>query len=337
MRRVSLCLVVTVVVGAQGFAEPIPRTDGQIDVVVRGQVTPAVVKAGEPIPLAVTVSNGLGAYIHHSTYSLTPNDWNGETHNISLVDIYRDGKEFNLYLARPKANPPHLVSGVGGRGIKAGESLRIETDARKWKLRDGWLPGHYKVIVRVDRLRIDPYWTLSVLSDPFEFVIEDKEPVMAAAASARTKDPVVTECPRPPEVVNGLRIELVSKVMPDGQPKLRISFENVSADPFDVIECPMFLEVQDPPEHWRAFQHPRWRSDKPGDVFTFEPGASVSEAEPISAFTSLSPGKHDVRISVVVDKGMASKYESVRIWTGMARSNSVVVEVPAPSSNQNKE
>ena len=189
MRSVSLSLVVAFVAGAQGFAEPTQRTGGPIDVVVRGQVTPAVVKPGEPIPLAVTVSNGLGADVYHSTFSLKPNDWNGETQNISLVNIQRDGKPFNLYLAsRPKANSPQYIAGMGRQRIKTGESLRIETDARKWKLRDGWLPGRYKVTVRVDRLRIDPYWTLSVVSDPFEFVIEDKEAVAAIEASARPKD-----------------------------------------------------------------------------------------------------------------------------------------------------
>jgi len=175
MPRPCVCLVIVFLAGTVTFTEGGGQnTERPINVVVTGQVTPCVVKAGEPIPLAITVSNGLGAYIYHSTYSLKPNDWNGETHNISLVDIYRDGKQFNLNLARPKSDPAYLVSGMGSQGIKAGESLRIETDARKWKLRDGWLPGRYQVTVRVDGLQIDPYFRLSVLSDPFEFEIRSE-------------------------------------------------------------------------------------------------------------------------------------------------------------------
>jgi hypothetical protein len=149
------------------------NTDRPINVVVTGQVTPRVVKVGEPIPLTVTVSNGLGATVYHTNSALEANEWNGETRNISLVDIYRDGKEFNLHLARPEINVPYLVAGIGRTGVEPGKSLQIETDARKWKLRDGWLPGRYEVTVRVDGLEIDPYYRLSVLSDPFEFEIGD--------------------------------------------------------------------------------------------------------------------------------------------------------------------
>ena len=134
------------------------------------------------------------------------------------------------------------------------------------------------------------------------------------------------------QVVNELRIDLTAKVMPDGQPKLRIRFTNVAWDPFDVIACPLFLEVQDQRGHWRTFQHPRWGSNKREGTQTFELGAGTSETEPISAFTFLPPGRHLVRVSIAIDQGMASKYESTRIWTGVARSNCVVVEIPPPDS-----
>ena len=61
-----------------------------------------------------------------------------------------------------------VFSGV----IEPGKTLVIRTDARKWKLRGGWLPGRYKAWVRVDGLTIDRYSQLSVTSDPFEFEIK---------------------------------------------------------------------------------------------------------------------------------------------------------------------
>ena len=142
----------------------------QVPVVVRAAVGPGV-KAGGPIPLRVSVTNGLPSSIDHHTYRTEPVEWNGETVNVSLVDIYRDGSP-NQYLARPRVQPPLMISGMGRREIKPGATLTITTDAAKWKTRDGWKPGRYKVTVRVDNLRLDDYSTLSVLSDPVEFTIE---------------------------------------------------------------------------------------------------------------------------------------------------------------------
>ena len=143
-----------------------------IPVIVSVEVKPEIVKSGEVVPLTITVSNGLSSSIYHLTFSLTSNDWNGETYNISLVDIYRDGNTGNLYIARPKMEVPITVSGVARWEIKPGEKLEIQTDARKWKLRDGWLPGRYRATVRVDNLKVDKYSTLSVLSEPIEFEIK---------------------------------------------------------------------------------------------------------------------------------------------------------------------
>ena len=79
----------------------------------------------------------------------------------------------NLYFSRPMiSNPPKTVSGVGRKEIKPGDKLEIQTDARKWKLRDDWSPGKYKITVRIDNLIIDKYSNLSVLSDPIEFEIK---------------------------------------------------------------------------------------------------------------------------------------------------------------------
>jgi len=89
-----------------------------------------------------------------------------------LVDIYRDDKQFNLYLARPEMNVPITVSGRVTLQIKPGEKLVIRTDARKWKLRDGWIPGRYNVTIRLDNLKVDNYSTLSVMSAPVLFEIK---------------------------------------------------------------------------------------------------------------------------------------------------------------------
>lgn len=128
-------------------------------------------KVGEAIPLTIVVHNGLPSSIYHTTFSLVPLAWNGETANISLVDICRD-KPFNLYLARPEVRFPGNISGRSWIEIKPNSSLSITTDARKWTLRDGWLPGHYRITVRVDNLQADDYSRLSVLSDPLEFEIK---------------------------------------------------------------------------------------------------------------------------------------------------------------------
>jgi len=160
---------------AAGGLVPAKPAERQVNAVVTGQVVPAAVKAGEPIPLTVRISNGLRAPIFHDTFRLEPVDWNGETVHISLVDIYRDGVAYNLYLARPAfEGPPWQQSraGPGGHEIKPGGVLEVKTDARKWTLRDGWLPGRYSVTLRVDGLRADPYCKLSVLSDSFEFEVK---------------------------------------------------------------------------------------------------------------------------------------------------------------------
>lgn len=148
------------------------KKERQIPVIITVEVKPAIVKSGEVVPLTLTVSNSLSSSIYHLTFSLKSNDWNGETYNISLVDIYRNGNAGNLYLERPKIDVPITVSGVAKQEIKPGEKLEIQTDARKWKLRDGWLPGRYRITVRVDNLEVDKYATLSVLSEPIEFEIK---------------------------------------------------------------------------------------------------------------------------------------------------------------------
>lgn len=111
------------------------------------------------------------------TFSLSPNDWNGETINISLVDIYRDtppptGLPAGLFYARPKLGEvPKYIAGESSYAIKPHESLSVLIDVSKWQIREGWKPGKYKTTVRVDNIYVDQYTTASVMSDSVEIEI----------------------------------------------------------------------------------------------------------------------------------------------------------------------
>ena len=172
MSRCHVCLFVAWLSASAIAGTGAATVEKLIPVVVTGKVEPAVVMQGQPIPLAVTIANGLKGPIGYSTYSLKPNDWNGETAYLTLVDIYRDGKPGSLFVERPKVEAPEKVTGVGGNPIKAGESLTVTTDARKWKIIGGWVPGKYRANVRVEKLTVEGNrCILSVHSEPFDFEI----------------------------------------------------------------------------------------------------------------------------------------------------------------------
>lgn len=136
----------------------------------------------------------------------------------------------------------------------------------------------------------------------------------------------------PAEIVNGLQLGLSSEVQPDGQPKLIIHFRNASSTPFDIVEMgPLFLEIQVEQGRWRTIQHPRWGSLEIDTMFTFAPGHDESETEPVSAFAELGPGTYRVRVSMVFDRGMSTRYSSDHLWTGAIRSNTVEIFVPEPA------
>lgn len=145
--------------------------DRQIPVRLIARSRPGGCAVGQSIPVALVIENGLSDEIGFTAFSLEPNDWNGETYSCSLVDIYRDGKPGNLYLARPAVDAPDTISGPAVHYIKPGESLAIELDLSKWSLRDGWLKGTYQATLRADAIIADKYVTLSVRSDPVTFEI----------------------------------------------------------------------------------------------------------------------------------------------------------------------
>jgi hypothetical protein len=130
-------------------------------------------KEGAEIPLAVTIHNGLKGDIRHTTFALEPKAWNGETLNVALVDVYRDGEKIGLFRAAPVIKTPLELSGTVSQRIEAGKTLTIHTEARKWNIAGGWKPGKYSVIVRVENLAVDgDRVRLSVQSDFFEFEIK---------------------------------------------------------------------------------------------------------------------------------------------------------------------
>ena len=114
-----------------------------IPVSVRAQAELAVFKFGKPLPMSITLTNGLSEPIRFSTFTTEPNEWNGETLNISLVDVHRGEQKRNLYLARPELKVPVRISGPGARPVKPGGTLRIIIDIRKWKIQGGWTKGIY--------------------------------------------------------------------------------------------------------------------------------------------------------------------------------------------------
>ncbi|MHC4574693.1 MAG: leucine-rich repeat domain-containing protein [Planctomycetota bacterium] len=167
-------------VNLRGNPYAVSRSGGKtaeriIPLTVYGVVRPSVIEADEPVPLTIAVLNGLTSSIYLSTFSLESNDWNGETLNIDLVDVYRDENPVNQYYARPEVKPPANISGPKVIEIEAGETQYIHTNARKWKLKDGWQPGRYKITLRVNKLKADKFCTLSVLSSPIKLEIVQRK------------------------------------------------------------------------------------------------------------------------------------------------------------------
>ena len=138
LRYVVATLVSLALVTAVSWGADPARPAKLISVTVTGKAELAVVRLGEAIPLVVTIANDLPGPVIFTTFSLKPNDWNGESFSLTLVDITRDGKPGGLFLERPKVDPPVRISGTSGHTIKAGETLSVSSDARKWAIAGGW-------------------------------------------------------------------------------------------------------------------------------------------------------------------------------------------------------
>ena len=128
------------------------------------------VEAAAAIPLTVDIVNKLDQPVTHAAYSLTPTADNDETRGITVQAVYRDRMEKGSIsiLAAPVVRERHAVP---VHTIEPGGQLRVQLDASKWQIAEGWRPGHYSLSVRVTDLRAGPTMTMSVTSTLCEFDI----------------------------------------------------------------------------------------------------------------------------------------------------------------------
>ncbi len=171
MRRTSVMLIFFLAVWPLAVSAGQQR---QIPITVVASLDSETLRSGTPLLLRITISNGLARVIRFSTFSLTPNSWNGETTDISLVDIYREPRSMGLFYARPKIgdDAPRFIAGMSSYQIKPGQSLSALVDISKWQIVDGWKAGKYRITVRADNIDIDAYTKASVMSDPIEIEIK---------------------------------------------------------------------------------------------------------------------------------------------------------------------
>jgi hypothetical protein len=171
MQRANLILIFLLAVWPLAVSVGQQR---QIPITVVASPDSETFRSGKPLLLRITISNGLPGVIRFSTFSLTPKSWNGETTDISLVDIYREPRSMGLFYARPKIgdDAPRFVAGMSGYQIKPGQSLSVLVDISKWQIVDGWKAGKYRITVRADNIDIDAYTKASVMSDPIEIEIK---------------------------------------------------------------------------------------------------------------------------------------------------------------------
>ena len=164
-----VCIVFFMVLSAGLLAGQFP--DRQISVFVIARPQKAIFSLGQPILVDIEIRNDLKAEIRLTSYSFSPNDWNGETLCIELPDVYRLPDMVQIWLERPKISPPRYLSGSGWYAVPAGTSKVRTIDVSKWKVRDGWVQGKYQIVVRADKIDVDKYTWMSISSDPVVFEI----------------------------------------------------------------------------------------------------------------------------------------------------------------------
>lgn len=131
------------------------QSEGGIGLFVTLAAAKRVYRQGEPILLRVLIENRLDGVVGYSTYSLKPNGWNGECAGITLVDIARNDDGRSLFLMRPQIDVPVDIAAIGSHRIEPGDSMNLIVDASKWEIVDGWIPGRYRLNVRVESLTVD--------------------------------------------------------------------------------------------------------------------------------------------------------------------------------------
>ena len=120
-------------------------------------------RPGGGIPLVVELRNNMKRPLRHASPSLVPTDKNYETIGLDIQAVYRDTFEKGSLrnVTRPLVDFPHALP---THEVPPGGTLIIKTDARKWQIEGGWIPGRYWISVRMGYLTVDPWTTLSVTS-----------------------------------------------------------------------------------------------------------------------------------------------------------------------------
>jgi hypothetical protein len=143
-----------------------------IPVGVHAQAELALFKTGKPLLMSLTLTNGSSRPIRFTTFSAEPNEWNGETFNISLVDVHRNGQKRNLYLARPELKGLLAISNPGSRSIQPGKNLRVTIDMSKWGIDGDWIKGEYELVFRMDNITVEDKISMSILSEPVHVIVQ---------------------------------------------------------------------------------------------------------------------------------------------------------------------
>lgn len=147
---------------------------------LRSRVIPIVVsiaatndyRVGQPLLVEVEVFNGLDTEIGFLSFALVPNEWNGETFSVHVMDIYRDGQPPSIFIRRPEVRQPLSISGVGRERVPAKGRKRIQIDLSKWEVAGGWKAGKYRFTVAVSNIAADSLTTLRVDSEPAEITVK---------------------------------------------------------------------------------------------------------------------------------------------------------------------
>ncbi|MEW6366565.1 MAG: hypothetical protein AB1714_18205 [Acidobacteriota bacterium] len=151
---------------------PASEEKPMIPVGFHAQAELAVFKSGKPLLMSLTLTNDSSRPIRFTTFSTEPNEWNGETFNISLVDVHRIGERRNLCLARPELRVPLTVSGPGSHSIQPGRNLRVTIDTSKWRIDGDWIKGEYALVFRMDNITVEDKISISILSEPVHVIVQ---------------------------------------------------------------------------------------------------------------------------------------------------------------------
>jgi hypothetical protein len=148
------------------------RTDPLGLLVLEGHVETTTSKVGEPVWLTIVLTNQLGVDVLVPCLSGVPTSTNAETIGITLVAVYRDGREGGSIPVVSKPNPelPHALPFCK---IGPGKIHAIKTDATKWSIEGGWVRGVYRASAQMESIHVSPYLQMTVLTNKlFEFRIE---------------------------------------------------------------------------------------------------------------------------------------------------------------------